>query len=749
MLRSSLVSRLSRFEHPLVLGAYTLIALVMSYPLAAQFDDHIAGVDGDVWSYLGAMGWARVSLLNLGVNPFHTDYIFYPLGGATQLLWGTALPSFASIPLQLAFGLVPAFNLMYLAASGLTGYGMYLLAKQELGNSKFQNQISTKFDFGILNGAAFLSGVIFAFGALRIGYGLAFTNLFHTEFMPFYVLFLLRATRTRKWKDAILAGFFFALNVYVDFQIAAFLAVLTGVWFLFVLARAFIRRDPKGFSRERDSTRARGENPLGLVTRWLLTIVVAAILSLPMLAFILQDFAIEGGNYIRVYPLKYSAERSYDLLSFVIPNARSTFYQNVAPRVEGVNASVNTEGESELSPDRQAFLGVTVLILALIGAIRFRRALLFWIFVTLIFATLSLGPVLHIAGNNTNIPLPFVLVNNIPILNHIRIPMRYGLMVFLGASFLAGAGALVLLSWKRWLILPLTALILIEAAMLPYPTLEFHVPRVYDQIARETGDFTILEIPSFYWRDAAKNGTYQAIHQKRILRAYTNRITPDVADYFNLRQTPIVVRSLRILEGAEQGILTKEEIEQDRAVLNDTVNFFNLRYAILHHDQLDVARAAQIDTYLRDVLHANRIYQDADISVYQFAATPNTPQALDLDLADNASLMYLGRGWQIEPFANVEAERGRYMKRDTSEIYVPLRALASGNLHLRVLNENNPTNLFFAVNGKRLNGAAVREGWQTLALVLPRGFVDQTLNLFHIQTTDAPATIAVGFIESE
>src|SRR5258707_11957704 len=115
MARTPLSSFLLRFEHTVVLAAYTLIALLMSFPLITQFGDQIAGVDGDVWSYLWAMGWARVSLLNLGTNPFHTDYIYYPLGGATQLLWGTALPSFASIPLQLAFGLVAAFNLTYLA----------------------------------------------------------------------------------------------------------------------------------------------------------------------------------------------------------------------------------------------------------------------------------------------------------------------------------------------------------------------------------------------------------------------------------------------------------------------------------------------------------------------------------------------------------------------------------------------------------------------------------------------------------
>ena len=739
MSRSSAVSRFSRLEHPIVLAAYTLIALALSFPLAAQFGDHIAGVDGDVWSYLWAMGWARASLLDLGVNPFHTDYIFYPLGGATQLLWGTALPSFASLPLQLAFGLVPAFNAMYLAASVLTAYGMYLLGKEVLTND---NGPRTEPLF--VRRSSFVVGLIFAFSALRLGYGLAFTNLFHTEFIPFYVLFLLRATRNVGWKNAILAGFFFALNVYIDFQIAAFLAILTALWFLYVLiplgARAL-----KNYSQVHDALRVR-EDTTAPYARWLIILAVAGILSLPMLGLILNDFTIEGGNYIRVYPLKYSADRSYDALSFVLPNARSTLYQNIAPRVEGVNASVQTEGESELSPDRQSFLGITVVALALLGAIRFRRKLLFWILLTLVFALLSLGPVLHIAGANTNIPLPFAFVNNIPVLNHIRIPMRYGLMVFFGASVLAGAGTLVLLAWRRWLFIPLVALVLLEAAVFPYPTLEFRVPPVYEQIAQTRGDFSVLEIPSFNWRHAAKNEAYQAIHQKRILRAYTNRIAPDLADYFNLRQTPIVVRSLRILEGAEKGILTEQEIAQDRAALDDTLQFFNLRYALVHRDQLDAARVAEIDAYLRNVLNATMFYQDDSVTGYQLAAPSHNVNVSNLDLANNANLMYLGRGWQTEPLADQAEEQGRYLKGTTSEFFFD--APSSKQLELRALSDGSPNTLRVDLGKNAESILELAPGWRDylIQFAAPNNSPEILSRLRLIQTA-LPESIAIGSIQ--
>ncbi len=732
--------RFSRFEHIFVPVLYLLIAIVMSYPLVARLGTHIPGVDGDVWSYLWAMGWARTAIES-GANPFHSDYIFYPLGGATQLLWGTALPSFASIPLQLAFGLVPAFNLMYLTATVLTAWGGYLLGKEVLGASRTKGEK----DESNIRRASFVAGLVFAFGALRLGYGTAFTNLYHTEFMPFYVLFLLRATNRAGWKNAMLAGLFFALNVYVDFQIAAFLAVLTGFWFLYILVGA-LRGAMGRAAQARDGLRVRSAETAPYA-RWAVTIAVAGLVSLPMLIFVLQDFAIEGGNYIRVYPLQYSQERAYDLLSYVLPNARSTLYQNLGtPRVSGVNASVNSEGESELSPDRQAFLGITTLALALLGAIRSRRTMSFWILATAAFALLSFGPVLSFAGNSTGVPMLFTLANQIPILNHVRIPMRYGLMVLFGVSLLAGAGALVLLQWRSWVVVPLSALILVEAAVLPYPTLEFRVPGVYQEIARREGDFTVLEIPSFNWRYAARNEAYQPFHGKRILRAYTNRIAPDLADYFHLRQTPIVVRSLRILEGAEEGVLTQGEIAQDRAMLADTLQFFDLRYAVLHRDQLDAARVETLDAYLRDVMGASVFYQDGDVTGYAFAAPPPQAKALDAALADNANLMYLGRGWQTEPLANVNGETGRYPGRETAELYFPYSGTdgVRAELGLWSANANVPVNAELNDDVRATNEVGM--GWTDVIFNFGTARQLPALNRLRITFEAMPETIAIGWL---
>jgi len=125
-------------KHFLILTAYTLIALGLAHPLAANMTRALPGVEGDLPSFVWALGWMRRAL-ELGVNPFASDYVFYPLGGATQLLWAVSLIGALALPLQYAFGLVPAFNAMYLAATVLTAYGTCLLAV-ELLKSKVKSQ---------------------------------------------------------------------------------------------------------------------------------------------------------------------------------------------------------------------------------------------------------------------------------------------------------------------------------------------------------------------------------------------------------------------------------------------------------------------------------------------------------------------------------------------------------------------------------------------------------------------------------
>lgn len=744
-------------KHAVILITYSIVALVMTYPLAANLNTAIPGLEGDATSFVWAMGWMKTAIEH-GVNPFRSDFVFYPLGGATQLLWATSLIALVSVPFQFVFGLIGTHNLFYLAATVLTAYGTFRLAEQVLQNSKVQFPKS-KLDSSYLPPfqtlllvqfvteqrrlalrvsplACFTAGLVFAFAPLRLGYGLAFFNLFNTQLIPFYVLFLLRATRDQSLRDAIIAGILLGLNAYIDFQIAAFLILFSGLLSVYDVFIQLIA------SVNTQSLRERLIAPLKMtLVPILLAGLTSFVIALPMLAMVAYDFDAEGGNYIRVFPIKYSAERAYDVASYIVPNAWSALYANAPLKIAGVNAPAHPGDVSHRSPDRQAFVGYIVLGLAVWAMLKQGRRARFWWLTALVFMLLSWGPFLQFFKNNTNIPLPYLLLHEIPIINHIRIPMRYGIMVSFALAMLA-AIAINELTRRfanpqslgtnpifRFAILLLPVFILVESANLPFPLQSLTMPRIYNDIARVPGDFTVLEIPSFNWRHAAATEVYQAMHGKRILRAYTNRLAPALAEYVGLRGTPIVVRSLRILEGAEQGFLTPEELAEDLRARDAIVNFFDLRYAIVHRRDLNVTQVKDIDAYLRNVLKAQLVSDADDVLAYEIPRATLSSTPVKIDLRENLAQMYAGRGWWFQdPPANFDARFNFVWARGTkSEVYFRADAVRDYAITLNAYADPDQR-VVVVLNGVRVGEINLQLEWQNYRVSLPARVVNVGMN---------------------
>ncbi|MCI0478511.1 MAG: hypothetical protein L0Y55_19900, partial [Anaerolineales bacterium] len=449
-----------------------------------------------------------------------------------------------------------------------------------------------------------------------------------------------------------------------------------------------------------------------------------------------------------------------------------------------VNAPTRPGDTSALSPDRQAFVGYIVLALAAHATVAQWRRARFWFFAAMLFALFSLGPTLHVFGRDLDIPLPYLALHEIPIVNHIRIPMRYGIVVMFALAMLAAiaindlqkrlsaisrqqlavsdqrSATRIAVSRFAFLILPI--LILCEYAALPYPIQPITIPRVYEQIARVPGEFTILEIPTFNWRYAATTEMYQAIHGKRILRAYTNRIAPGVAEYFGTRGIPIVVRSLRALEGAQKDVLTPDEIAEDKRTRDDIVRFYDLRYAVVHRDLLTPDRVRALDAYLRDVLNARVIADESDVVAYEIPRAANAPDRLLIDLRELSGQMYAGRGWQFEyPQANWQGQFNFVWTRGAqSEIYfvaddLSLRAVSakqSPNRDLEIASSHtpllamtkdrtmtlharaeSPQRVAVWLNDARVGEIALTDTWQDHRAVLPAHALKSGMNRVRLE----------------
>jgi len=78
--------------------------------------------------------------------------------------------------------------------------------------------------------------------------------------------------------------------------------------------------------------------------------------------------------------------------------------------------------------------------------------------------------------------------------------------------------------------------------------------------------------------------------------------------------------------------------------------------------------------------------------------------------------MYLGRGWQTEPLADVVDERGRWLTGDVSEIYFDV---AARELRFRAFGEKSGVVLKCELNGRTVGAIELKKGWNDYQLQLP------------------------------
>ena len=170
----------------LILTAYFLLTILMTWPTALHLHQAIPGDGFDGWQNYWNLWWVKQALLILGVNPFFTDYLYPPTG--VSLLFHTLniYNGFWTLPLQLNFGLSIAYNSVVFASFILSGYGAYLLALDIL------NRLKLPLKEGQQRSAAFAGGLIFTMAPFHFAHLLGHMQVFSMIWPPFYVLWLLR-----------------------------------------------------------------------------------------------------------------------------------------------------------------------------------------------------------------------------------------------------------------------------------------------------------------------------------------------------------------------------------------------------------------------------------------------------------------------------------------------------------------------------------------------------------------------------
>jgi hypothetical protein len=536
-------------------GFYLLLSVFMTRPLLWRFNTHIPGwVWGDNAEYLWKLWRTKQALIDRSVSLLYAPHIFYPSG--FSLVGGELTPAqtLLALPLVVAFGPVVAYNALAFASFVLTGFATYLLVTY-LSRDRW---------------AGLLSGVVFAFIPFRYQQFGNHLPLMGTQWIPLTFLFAERTLRTRRWRDAFLAGLFFALNVLSSWYYAAIVGLLLVVYLL------WRTRPWREYLADRD-----------LLICGLVAMLTVFVLVTPIAVPYLKARA--EGNLTQL--LSEADQWSASITDYFVPNPLHPLWGRYVVRYLVPTNELWRAFEFIL------FWGFGASLLALYGWSRDRRPFTRAVGLVLLVAlVLSLGLTLHFHGRPVRLPvsgqsaaafngwmttltqrlsplhIPYDLAADdaiaiplpgmllylfVPPFGGIRVWSRFGVVAGLMVAVLAGLG---LAAWRREQSAiaahrraTIGSIFFVGLALFEFLTVPFGMvrpgPRLVDEwLAGQTEFFVVIQLPY----DVALEGTqlyYSQYHGKPIASGYGSFFPDSFTTREEALRTFPADRSLDVLLG--------------------------------------------------------------------------------------------------------------------------------------------------------------------------------------------------------
>jgi hypothetical protein len=187
---------------------------------------------------------------------------------------------------------------------------------------------------------------------------------------------------------------------------------------------------------------------------------------------------------------------------------------------------------------------------------RFRAPGGWWVF-TGLFAWLSLGPFIRLAGINTYVPTPWAVLRYLPVVGAARMPTRMTVLVMMGVSMLLAMAVAHLRQEARRprvVVVVVAVLLVFELLPSPRPLFSAEIPGVYRIIAADPRPIRVLNLPFGLKDGLSERGTFsaryqyfQTLHEKALIGGYLSRL-PDGA-IGRYRKNIVVKILLRLSEG--------------------------------------------------------------------------------------------------------------------------------------------------------------------------------------------------------
>ncbi|MBX2999679.1 MAG: hypothetical protein KF893_14265 [Caldilineaceae bacterium] len=748
--------------HTAVLSSYTLLAFLLTWPLVLFFGSHVPGDGIDDPALAWNLWWIKARLIDqLRFDIFHVDWLFFPIEINLGFYTLTPLNGLLSVPLQTGFTLITASNLILLSSFVLGGYGTFLLVRYLLAGSGQRTAVggrrsadgrrqTDRDQYPISNPQSpipnpqslisnllpvFAAGIVYAFASSKLFYAsLGQFNIASSQWIPFTVLYVIRAGQTRRVRDAALAALFLTLQAWSELTYASFLLIFIVLYFLWTLASGQRTADGGQRSAVRDLFAS------FLLIGALFTVGISPFLW-AMAPDLLRegDFFASGGGFADIF--------SADLMGYLLPT-------RLHPLLGDWVAALpfpNDKGQ-------QIFLGYSTLALGILGGVELIRRQgwrgLFWPLMALFFWWLTLGADARWAGQPLGIPGPFALISQLPFFSGNRYPSRYTVMLMLAVAVLVGWGLARIneLRIKNGQRLPLfilhssfILLFLFEHLSTPLPLNDFRVPPIYAQIAAEPGDFTVLELPTG-WRNGARvmgksdvlimmQQWYQTDHGKRRLGGNTSRNPAYKFQYFT---EATLIGDLIALMNDERGPDGEPYlaaaiddawpglVARNRETAPFVLDFLNVRFVTVHVEKSPLP----LLRFVEEVLPLSFVdeWQGPDwtgaastIRLYRVDETPQL-EGWALDFGSSRGQFLAAEGWSVAGIDGV-----RYATRAQADLLLDLPA-AGGSLRFQLFGPAALTGI--ALNGEPLTwvASASDDESQIVEVQIPLDLADQPVD---------------------
>ncbi|MBQ7567275.1 hypothetical protein IJT17_00540 [bacterium] len=607
---------------------YLLLTMLMMWPTSFLVNERLFG---DPWSDFWKHAWGHwwfMQMLYIGRLPLFCDLVNAPAGGYIFIA-----DPFNCLCDGFLMRFLP-FSVAYNSWVILNVWGgcmaSWLLACYFVKDRR----------------ACLVAGSIYGLSAYMLAYPVisGVSETLNSAWMPLYILFCHRVVDRGSFSDIIGAAVFFFLTAfscwyYGEFMVVYSATILVYRWGLHLYQQRLWSWQVRSW-RQLKARLGKFAQGMGQAFKAVLPSALKVAASMALAVVLVSPFALmfhlvvsDPANIIM--PDKAPKRSIFRFQKFMgndspwsISNRGIRGFHNytnllgfVLPGKGNATVTVTIDRLTRIH-----YLGWIALLLAYIGRKR-RRELSeeellsnnYWFGAGIFFLILSLGLKATISDWSTwGIPNPVYIFMYIffPMFHKVAVPFRYLAIALLALGVLASFGLRQLcrgqqnlLKWGAALAVPVC--MAAEVALvspLPWP-LSYspaQVPAIYEMIAREEGDFAIIDFPFERPNTRLIPGEYfyyQTVHRKRIPYRTSGVLSTEVARNVFMEE----------LSNSQFGVPTSEAIAIRMTEGVKRLKALGFRYLILHRDIMGELMLGYLQRALKPVLGEPAVFADGTV----------------------------------------------------------------------------------------------------------------------------------------